>query len=251
MNKKEIKKYLVAAGAVSLALLTATPALADSDRKGGDHEGNRFGLKLQLLGNKDHWKNWKEDKKDHRDKDESNSAAFRVSGTVTAISGSTLTVAGTNGTVYTVQAANAKFDDYSKFDVTLSDVRINDSVTVKGTLSGTTITATKVHDKSALQREFVERFGGITVGTVTAIGGSTFVIDPAGDKSTATVTTTGATTFKTNGKTATSGDVQVGSTVLIVGTTTTSSADNSLISASAVHIWTRSMGWLKHWLVRS
>lgn len=249
------KKTLLAAGAVSLALLTATPALADSDRKGGEDNENRFGLKLQLLGNRDHDKDDDKDhRKSHNDDNEKNkgenSNEFHVTGTVTAISGTTLTVAGNNGTVYTVNAGNAKFGNSSRFDITLSDVRLNDTVKVRGTLNGTTVVATKIHDKSATQREFVERFGNITAGTVTAIGGSTFVIDPAGAKSTATVTTDAATTFKVNGKTGSSSDVKVGSTVFVVGTTTASSTDNSLITASVVHVWDKTIGWLKHFLGR-
>ena len=72
-------------------------------------------------------------------------------GTVTAISGTTLTVeskgfgANANAQTYTVDASNATIDK-NRASASLSDIAVGDTVLVHGTVNGTTITATEIHD---------------------------------------------------------------------------------------------------------
>jgi hypothetical protein len=73
-----------------------------------------------------------------------------VLGTVSAISGSTLTVSGKNGTSYTVDAASAKFmksvSGAKPTESTLGAIALGDTVCVIGTVNGTSVTAAEVID---------------------------------------------------------------------------------------------------------
>jgi hypothetical protein len=81
-----------------------------------------------------------------------------------------------------------------------------------------------------------------TVGVVTAITGSTFTITPVGHKATTTVSTNSATAFRANGQATTSGALEVGAHVALIGTSTSSST----ISASVVSIFNQGLGFFKH-----
>lgn len=81
-----------------------------------------------------------------------------------------------------------------------------------------------------------------TVGIVTSINGSTFTIDPVGEKSTTTVSTNNATTFRVNGQATSSGALKLGSQVAIIGTSTASTS----INASMVSIFSKGFGFFKH-----
>jgi hypothetical protein len=90
--------------------------------------------------------------------------ASGVFGSVTAISGTTLTVTSegrparkdasstaavtdASSTVYAVDASNAKvYKDNATTTVSLSSVAVGDSVMVEGTVSGTSVTATTIRD---------------------------------------------------------------------------------------------------------
>lgn len=65
-----------------------------------------------------------------------------AAGTVTSVQGSTITLSGKNGTTYTVEAGNSKFEKIS--DSSLSDIHAGDTLRVDGTVSGTTITAQNI-----------------------------------------------------------------------------------------------------------
>ena len=67
-----------------------------------------------------------------------------VQGTVTAVNGTSLTVTGQDGTIYTVDASSA---DATKMQtITVSDITVGDTVGVQGTVSGTTVTAVHIMD---------------------------------------------------------------------------------------------------------
>lgn len=70
-----------------------------------------------------------------------------VMGTVSAISGSTLTVGNEAGVTYTVDATSAKVSKGGK-DAALSDVATDDVVLVQGTVNGTSVTAASVIDQT-------------------------------------------------------------------------------------------------------
>lgn len=67
-----------------------------------------------------------------------------VMGEVSAVSGSSITVKGKDGSIYTVDAANAKVQ--KMVAGTLSDIAVGDSIGVQGTVSGTSVTATTIMD---------------------------------------------------------------------------------------------------------
>lgn len=65
-----------------------------------------------------------------------------TSGTVTAVSGNTITITGDNGTTYTVDASSAKVSKVVEESV--SDIQVGDRIGAQGQLSGTTVTANHV-----------------------------------------------------------------------------------------------------------
>ena len=111
-----------------------------------------------------------------------------VFGKVTAISGTTLTVSATNPknnstTTYTVDASNAKVlkgaTSSAPVASTLSAVAVGDTVAIKGTVSGTNVTASEIMDGVG-PKMGPGGFGGRgpgkgrgVAGTVTAITGKT------------------------------------------------------------------------------
>ena len=72
-----------------------------------------------------------------------------VAGTVSAISGSTLTVSTKSNVTYTVDASSAKVVQ-GNGTASLSSVAVGDSVIIQGTVNGTAITASSVIDQKAL-----------------------------------------------------------------------------------------------------
>lgn len=73
-----------------------------------------------------------------------------VSGTVSAVNGTTLNVTGKNGTTYTVNAASAKVmksaTGSAPATITVSQIAVGDTVSIRGTVSGTSVTATSIFD---------------------------------------------------------------------------------------------------------
>jgi len=67
-----------------------------------------------------------------------------VMGTVTAVNGSTITITGKNGTIYSVDASSANVTKLETISV--SDVQVGDSIGVQGTVSGDSVTAKSVMD---------------------------------------------------------------------------------------------------------
>lgn len=67
-----------------------------------------------------------------------------VMGTVSAVNGNTLTVTGKNGTTYTVDASSAKVSKMETLSV--SDIKVGDTVGVQGQVSGSAVTAKQIMD---------------------------------------------------------------------------------------------------------
>ena len=67
-----------------------------------------------------------------------------VHGTVSAINGNTLTITNTDGTSYTVDASAAEVSKMTTLSV--SDIKVGDTVGVEGTVSGTSVTAKHIMD---------------------------------------------------------------------------------------------------------
>lgn len=71
-----------------------------------------------------------------------------IAGTISAISGTTLTVTNKSNVTYTVDASNAKVQNKGALS-TLSTVAVGDNVVVQGTVTGTSVTAYSVIDQGA------------------------------------------------------------------------------------------------------
>lgn len=85
-----------------------------------------------------------------------------VGGTVTAVNGSTITLAGKNNTTYTVDASSATIKKISAAtvagtkptiaDITVAQVASGDTLMIEGTVNGTAVTAKTIFDGTMPQR---------------------------------------------------------------------------------------------------
>ena len=116
-----------------------------------------------------------------------------VRGTVSAISGNTITVSGKQGfgttvttVTYTVDATNAKITKNNTTG-TISSIIVGDTIMVQGTVTGTNVVATTIRDgianginkNNGTQNNLPSITGNglpVVAGTITSISGSTFVI---------------------------------------------------------------------------
>lgn len=144
-----------------------------------------------------------------------------VMGHVTAISGSTITLSGTNNTTYTIDASAAKIVKNRNTIIGITDIKVGDTIMVQGTVTGTTVVATTVFDGKPLTgKKHLGNFPGI-MGIVSAVNGSTFSVTTK-DATIYTVTPTSTVKIHkgTPPVTATMADIANGSTVMIRGTVT-------------------------------
>lgn len=158
-----------------------------------------------------------------------------VMGTVAAVNGTTLTVTGKDSTSYTVDVSNAKVlkasEGTAPAAASLSDIKVGDTVGIRGTVSGSSVTATEVMDGIGGRGMMGER-GGMhgkgpgVMGKVTAVNGSTLTITNT-DGTSYTVDASAAKVSKTTDITVS--DIQIGDTVGVMGTLSGS-------SVKAVHI---------------
>ena len=145
-------------------------------------------------------------------------------GTVTAISGSTLTITDKRtSTTYTVNASGATVEKDRNTTAALSDIKVGDMVGVEGTQSGTTITATNIHVGFGKGPGFGGRGGGPggVMGTVSAISGNTVTVTDK-DGGTYAIDASSATVNQ-SGTASTLSSVKIGDTVMVHGTLTTAS----------------------------
>lgn len=141
-------------------------------------------------------------------------------GTVTAISGTTLTVTDAKNVVYTVDASSAKIDPgmMGASGLTVANIMVGDKVIVTGpTAEGAAKTAKTISDRSMYGRN-------IFMGTVTAANGSILTIDTMNGKTKTlyTVNVASAALSKGMGKgtpaTIAVTDIKVGDRVFAIGT---------------------------------
>lgn len=239
-----IKSKVAATGVIAATLLAATPVFADSN-SGSGNNGLHLGVFAKILH--EDRKEAREERKENRAEKKhatsttaSSTKQFTVEGTVTAIVGTTLTVQGPRGAVYTVNAASASIYGREHVTIALNAIKVGDKVSVTGTLSGSTIIATKVKDKTDLTGKVSQAF---KAGIVTAINGSAVTIGNFGSTGTTTVVTNSSTKFRVNGSAASSSALTLGSHVLVFGTTT---AGSSSVNASIVVILTEGLNWVRH-----
>ena len=137
-----------------------------------------------------------------------------VTGTVVSVSGATITLTDKKGTTYTVDTTNAKFAGEGLINsFSLANIVPNDKISVRGTISGTTIVATSVSDTSYIART-------VFSGKVTAVSGSTITL--VKNKNVTYTVDVGSATltkgFGKNAKTISATDVVVGDRLTVNGT---------------------------------
>jgi hypothetical protein len=243
------KSKVIATGIISLVVLGATPVFAESDRSdSGLHLGifarMSSDIRAEVLEKRaDARAERHEDRKEARKHSGSSNATstkqFSIDGKVTFVSGTTLTVQGARGAVYTVNAANASVTGYNGATLPLSEIAVNDKVKVTGTLNGSVIVATKIKDKGDITGKVIR---AASAGIVTAINGTTILFDKFGASGTTSANVSSNTQYKINGSATSSSALKVGSHVIITGTST---ATGGTINASVVYIITEGFNLLK------
>jgi hypothetical protein len=142
-----------------------------------------------------------------------------VMGTVSAVSGNTITVAGKDNTSYTVDATNAKIlkgvEGAAPTTGSVSDIKVGDTVGVRGTVTGTSVAATEITD-GVFMHGVPGGYGkgpGVA-GTVSAINGNTITIT---GKDGVSYTIDAASAAVTKISTVAVSDIQVGDSIGVDG----------------------------------
>lgn len=133
------------------------------------------------------------------------------SGKVTAVSTTSFTLTTDDGTVYTVNTAGATFSTAFNGSFSQATLKAEDYVKVKGSVSGSTITA-KTILVSPLNTQPAKGKG-----TVTAVSGSTLTVQTKGNNTVTVNTDANTSVTKTDGSTGAVSDVAVGSKVSVKG----------------------------------
>ncbi|MCL5666942.1 MAG: DUF5666 domain-containing protein [Patescibacteria group bacterium] len=100
-----------------------------------------------------------------------------ITGTVSSVNGNTITLAGKNGTTYTVDASKAqieKFANNAKTTIQVSGIASGDTLTVFGPVSNNNVAANRIIDGNLPARP--ARQTPAASGTVTAINGNTITL---------------------------------------------------------------------------
>lgn len=150
-------------------------------------------------------------------------------GKVTAISGNMITITdqkpgSTTSMTYTVDATNATVTKDRDTASSVSAIAIGDMIAVDGTVSGSNVTATTIHDGFGGPGGFGGGRGGPgggAMGTVTAVSGTTLTVTDK-DGGVYTIDASSAT-VKADGSASAVSDIKVGDTVMIQGKVTTAS----------------------------
>ena len=152
-----------------------------------------------------------------------------VVGTVTTISGTTLTVTDAKNIVYTVDASVAKIDSgMNGSGLTLADVLQGDKVVIIGPVTGATEKASAINDRSMLGRN-------IFSGSVTAVKGSALTIQSTVGKVKTAYAVDAASAVLTKGMgkgtpaTIAIADIKIGDRIFAIGT-----LNGTIVSATSV-----------------
>ncbi len=81
-----------------------------------------------------------------------------IRGTVTAVSGDTITILATGGTTYTVDTSDADFKGHKNNDEDISDIDVGETIVVQGDVDGDSIDASLVSE-AELKAGWLQRFG--------------------------------------------------------------------------------------------
>lgn len=101
-------------------------------------------------------------------------AGAGVSGTVSAVSGSTITLTAKDGGIYTIDASGATVTKYANGTTTtvgVSGITVGDVITVNGTIKTANMTAKTIRDGAPAKPAMP-----VAVGKVTAVNGSTITL---------------------------------------------------------------------------
>jgi hypothetical protein len=161
--KNNDRKVTFIALAVSLALFAAAPVFAAAPR--AQHASGHG------------WRN--------------NASSVTASGTVTAANGSSFTMLATTGPSAIVDATNATVVMSDGSPLPAANIEVNDSVTVTGTVNGSTVVASRVTDNS------LRRFERVS-GTVSSVSGTSFAMQTT-DRGAVTVNIAGNARVSRNG----------------------------------------------------
>lgn len=156
-----------------------------------------------------------------------------VAGVVTAKSGTVLSLTdGRSGTVYTVETSGATFSNAGAAS-TLADIAVGDRVMIEGTVSGTGVTATTVHEGGMMRGGRGGMMGNassspmaaiagdgkpVVMGTVASVSGASFTL--TNNAGTYTIDASNAKVVKPGVTSATIGNVAVGDVVTVQGAIT-------------------------------
>ncbi len=150
-----------------------------------------------------------------------------VSGTVASVSGTTITLTGSDGKTYTVDASKAALEKMQT--ITTADVKVGDTLNVHGTVDGTSVSAEHIMSGKIPMGGFGggpgkgHGRGPGVVGTVSALSGNTLTV-LGKDGTSYTVDATSAKVSKSvsgaKPTDATVSAIAVGDTVGIQGTVT-------------------------------
>ncbi|MDR3570994.1 MAG: DUF5666 domain-containing protein [Candidatus Pacebacteria bacterium] len=172
MNMKDRVTYAVISILMASGLLVAAPAFAQTQTQNTIGMGGGYGMHRQFTG-----------------------ARPAVVGQVSAISGTTVTItskmpmgrnesngSNSSGTSYTVDASNASVVKDGATS-TVTSIAVGDTVMVQGTLSGTSVTATKIYDgiphgqKNSGAYASIQGNGEPVIGgSISAISGNTLTV---------------------------------------------------------------------------
>ncbi len=223
--------YTVAIALVALVLVGAVSSLAPTSvahaqgMRGGPGEG--AGWRRGPEGGDMRW----------------GDALFGVFGTISSVSGSTIVVEGrprpAHGTStvlqYTIDVSDATIYK-DKATSTAASLSVGDQVMVRGTVNGTDVKATVVHD-GVPDRQFGGRLGGrmmpqgngepVVGGTVTAIQGTSLTVTTA--SSIVYAVDAGTATVHKSGATSSVAAIAVGDSVVVQGRVDGTAVNASLI----------------------
>lgn len=159
-----------------------------------------------------------------------------VSGTVASVSGTTITLTGSDGKTYTVDASKASLEKMQM--ITTADLQAGDTLNVHGIVDGTSVSAEHIMSGKLSEGRFGDgpgKFQGRgpgVIGTVSAVNGSTLTV-LSKNGTTYTVDATSAKVSK-----AESGAKPIGSTVAAIAIGDTVGVQGTITgtSVTATHI---------------
>lgn len=261
------KQYTTAATALAIGIATAIPVFAADNNNNNDHRGGVLGMFRSHMEDNDGKDNDKNDNTSEMGDMRNRRIRPVVIGTVTSISGTTITVSGETGmhtasttqatTIFTIDATNAKVMKDNATS-TISVIAIGDKLVVSGTLTGTNVVATMMYDGNKImgvkhgrdhkddkdhtkKPMFVGNGQPIMLGTITTITGNTITIS---NKSNVTYTINASTsTVLVKNATSTLSALAAGDQLLVQGTVNgTSIVASTIIDSGKVETTTGSTG---------